>query len=79
MRRVNITFPRDNEQALPARRLDLVNDLKLVDLKGGKSVGEIPYRYVGAGLDNGDRAKDGKKSNRSMSTPPVFRNSRSSG
>lgn len=45
MKRVNVRYPLDiNEKALTVRRVDLKKELKVVQLKGGKKVGEAPYR-----------------------------------
>lgn len=45
MKRVNVRFPLDiNEKALTVRRVDVQKELKVVQLKGGKKIGEVPYR-----------------------------------
>ena len=45
MKRVTVRYPQDvNEKAMTVRRVDLKKELKLVELKGGKKVGETAYR-----------------------------------
>lgn len=45
MSRVTVRYPRDeHEKAMTVRRVDLKKELKVVELKGGKKIGEVPYR-----------------------------------
>ncbi|KAL4786557.1 hypothetical protein BJX76DRAFT_365630 [Aspergillus varians] len=71
MRKVSILFPREiYEPVVTARRVNPLAELKVIEIKGGKKVGEIPYRgpksleeeipiNVGGGI--GDVKKAGKK------------------
>ncbi|RLM01704.1 hypothetical protein CFD26_109030 [Aspergillus turcosus] len=45
MRKVAIHYPRDvKKEPVSARRVDPLRDLKVIELKGGKKVGEMPFR-----------------------------------
>lgn len=45
MRKVAIYYPRDvKKEPVSARRVDRPRDLKVIELKGGKKVGEMPFR-----------------------------------
>ncbi|RHZ53728.1 uncharacterized protein CDV56_104570 [Aspergillus thermomutatus] len=45
MRKVVIHYPRDvSMEPVPARRIDPLRELKVIELKGGKKVGEMPFR-----------------------------------
>ncbi|PKX90386.1 uncharacterized protein P174DRAFT_515497 [Aspergillus novofumigatus IBT 16806] len=45
MRKVAIHYPRDvSTEPVPARRIDPLRELKVIELKGGKKVGEMPFR-----------------------------------
>lgn len=45
MKRVNVRYPLDiNEKALTVRRVNVKKELKVVELRGGKKIGEAPYR-----------------------------------
>jgi hypothetical protein len=45
MRKVAIHYPRDvSAEPVPARRIDPLRELKVIELKGGKKVGEMPFR-----------------------------------
>lgn len=59
MKRVNVRYPLDiNEKALTVRRVDVQKELKVVQLKGGKKIGETPYRSKEAPEDiTGKEAK----------------------
>lgn len=45
MRKVAIHYPLDvSTEPVPARRIDPLRELKVIELKGGKKVGEMPFR-----------------------------------
>jgi hypothetical protein len=45
MRKVAIRYPRDvSKETVPVRRVEPLRDLKVIELKGGKKVGEMPFR-----------------------------------
>ncbi|GAQ05513.1 hypothetical protein ALT_2834 [Aspergillus lentulus] len=45
MRKVAIHYPRDvSTEPVPARWIDPLRELKVIELKGGKKVGEMPFR-----------------------------------
>jgi hypothetical protein len=45
MRKVAIHYPLDvSTDPVPARRIDPLRELKVIELKGGKKVGEMPFR-----------------------------------
>lgn len=77
MRRIHIAFPREGGETLSVRRFDLFKNLKVVELRGGKTVGQVPYRRSEILETKFSRSKTvkecGKRSKRSMSTPPVMR------
>jgi hypothetical protein len=79
MRGVRITFPKEEAKFMSARRLDLPKNLKVVQLKDGKRIGEAPYRRseILETKINRDRVvRGGDKKSRSMSTPPAIRSRR---
>ncbi|KAF7125306.1 hypothetical protein CNMCM5793_001484 [Aspergillus hiratsukae] len=65
MRKVAIHYPRDvSKEPLSARRVDLLRDLKVIELKSGKKVGETPFRgseSLKLSLRNPFRRKDSVK------------------
>lgn len=77
MRRVHITFQREGGNALFVRHFDLFKHLKVVELRGGKTIGQVPYHSSEILDTKCGRSKTvkecGKRHNRSMSTPPVMR------
>lgn len=79
MRGVRITFPKEEAKVMSARRLDLPKNLKVVQLKDGKRIGEVPYcrsEILEIKINRDRAARVGDKKSRSMSTPPAIRSPR---
>lgn len=41
MERISVLSPRDEDRPVPIRSVSLLNDLRLIELKGGRKVGEV--------------------------------------
>lgn len=45
MKKVSVLFPRDEDKPVPVRSVSLLKDLKLIELKGGRKVGEAAKTF----------------------------------